>query len=316
MIGKSLTQPVPVVVIAGHQVERHPQRREQFAQAGVLGRTAEVAEVAGDDHCVGRLAQRQHRVDRHSANRPQCPPCCRRGGRPRGCACRLSERGGRQAKCAFMAAPRLHGIQRSSAIETPTVSPRVTAMVTMHFRDQACAAGCLQVQLHPLAEEHAPRDCHPDGAASGRRPDRNVLRPHQHGRMPAQCRQGTAMPRRQSSDLAGSTGGVIERAIRLTRPRNSATKGWSGRLYRLLAVAEPDDAARLHDREPVGDGARQCDPLALPARQLGRPLVLEAVQPDQIDELADPLPPFALGHPADLQAVPDCGCRMLPAPED
>ena len=63
MVGKRLAQPFAVVVIAGHQVDGHGERREQFAQARVLREPAEIGEVAGNDHCIGHLPQRENRLD-------------------------------------------------------------------------------------------------------------------------------------------------------------------------------------------------------------------------------------------------------------
>ena len=55
---------VAVVVVAGQQVDRAGERREQRAQMLVLRRLARIDQVAGDDDRVGALRQRVHGRDR------------------------------------------------------------------------------------------------------------------------------------------------------------------------------------------------------------------------------------------------------------
>ena len=55
MVGKGSAQLVAVVVVAGHQVDRHRQRREKPPQALILGRATEVHQIAGNDHRIRRL---------------------------------------------------------------------------------------------------------------------------------------------------------------------------------------------------------------------------------------------------------------------
>ena len=51
------------VVVAGHEVDGHRQRREQLARELVLARVTGVGDVAGDDHGVGLLREREDAGD-------------------------------------------------------------------------------------------------------------------------------------------------------------------------------------------------------------------------------------------------------------
>ena len=59
MIGKCGAQRAALVVVAGQQVVRHRQRREELAQVRVLLGAAEIDEIAGDHRRVGQLRQPQ-----------------------------------------------------------------------------------------------------------------------------------------------------------------------------------------------------------------------------------------------------------------
>jgi hypothetical protein len=58
VIGKCRAQRFAVVVIAGDQIHRHRQRRDDFAQQRVLLRLAAVDEIAGHHDDIGLLRQR------------------------------------------------------------------------------------------------------------------------------------------------------------------------------------------------------------------------------------------------------------------
>jgi len=57
VLGEGRPQRRTVVVVAGHQVDRAAERREQSAQLRVLVGAAEVGEVPRDHDRVGRLGQ-------------------------------------------------------------------------------------------------------------------------------------------------------------------------------------------------------------------------------------------------------------------
>ena len=61
--GKGAAHCFALVVIAGDEVDRTGQRRQQLAQQLVFLRSAEIGEVAGGDHDIGRGIERGHGGD-------------------------------------------------------------------------------------------------------------------------------------------------------------------------------------------------------------------------------------------------------------
>ena len=74
MVGERVPQRVALVVIAGQQVDRHRQRREQVAQMRVRLGPAGVGEVAGDHDDVGPLRQAPGCASTQRAGTPRCRP--------------------------------------------------------------------------------------------------------------------------------------------------------------------------------------------------------------------------------------------------
>ena len=75
-----------------------------------------------------------------------------------------------------------------------------------------------------------------------------------------------------------------------------------------LAQLGVEIAERLVEQEQLGlvdDGARQCDPLLLPATQLGRPAAAQAAQPNQVEHARHPVAQRGAAHAAQLQRKSD-----------
>ena len=58
VVGEDLAQRIARIVVAGNQVDRHRQRRQQTAQQGVFLGLAAIHQVAGGEHDVGPRIER------------------------------------------------------------------------------------------------------------------------------------------------------------------------------------------------------------------------------------------------------------------
>src|SRR6516162_3574794 len=79
-----------------------------------------------------------------------------------------------------------------------------------------------------------------------------------------------------------------------------------------LGIERAERLVHQQDFRVEGERARNRGALAHPAGKLRRIAVLEAGQPDQIDEGLRPLPAFVAREPHALQAVEDVGAHRLP----
>jgi hypothetical protein len=60
VIGEDLAQHVARVMVAGDQMDRHGERRQQPSQMGVFLRLAAIHQIAGGEHDVGLRIERIH----------------------------------------------------------------------------------------------------------------------------------------------------------------------------------------------------------------------------------------------------------------
>ncbi len=197
----------------------------------VLGRAAEVGQVAGDHHRVGRLPQREHRL--HGALEVG------RGvdaaiGQPAGLAdvqvgqldqegvvvhvrvvrgCPASSSGGRAGCEGRPDRPVPKGVSRA-------VSASISRLVG------ACA-GC-SCTRSPRKVRRSTVARAPAGARGCAGPTSMSLGAHQQQRTRRARRPGQGRVLPPSRTRSSRDAPRASRCSRLTRPRNSATKGWAG----------------------------------------------------------------------------------------